>query len=88
MPSRPFIASQDASLFTTIGKGTDHLTVKVKVLSVKATLHRLIDSDATANFVSFRFVKKKNLTPESLYAPAVRGVNNKVLAEASPTEYY
>ena len=60
----------------------------MKVLSAKATLHRLIDSDVMINFVSFRFVKKKNLMLKSLYASAVRDMNNKVLAEALSTEYY
>ena len=88
MSLQSFTASQDTALFTMIDKEADHLTVKIEVLTIKATLHELIDSDATVNFVSFRFVQKNNLTLKRLHASAVRDMNNKILAEAPSTKYY
>ena len=75
-------------LFTTIGRGTDHLTIRVKISTARTTLHELIDSDVTVNFISFRFIEEKSLTPEDLHASAVRGMNNRILAEASLNDYY
>ena len=75
-------------LFITIDREADHLTIKVKILTAKVTLHELIDSGAMINFISFRFIEEKSLTPENLHASAVRGVNNRILAEASSNDYY
>ena len=88
MPLQQFTASQDTALFTTIDVKADHLTVKVEVLTAKATLHRLIDSDVTVNFIFSTFIKNKNLTSVKLHASVVRGVNEKILTEASSVRYY
>ena len=60
----------------------------MKISTAKATLHRLIDSDVTVNFIFSTFIKNKNLTSVKLHASVVRGVNRKILTEASSAEYY
>ena len=72
----------------TIEVRADHLTVRVEILTAETTLHGLIDSDMTVNFIFFRFMKMKNLILQKLHVSAVRGVNNKVLTETSSMKYY
>ena len=88
MPLQSHTASQDVMLFITIDREVNHLTIKVKILTARAMLHELIDSGATVNFISFRFIEEKSLTLKNLHASAVRDVNNRILAEASLNDYY